>query len=78
MDLLNNLISRLRLAWLYRREYNRVLGELESYRNDELHDLHLDRADFPRVAEEAAEAYVARLASASVRGIGGLSALRLG
>ena len=64
MELLNGLLGQLNLAIQYRREYARVLGELESYRSNELHDLRLDRADFHHVAQKAAEEHVARLAQA--------------
>lgn len=57
-----NLIESIELAWRRRREFRKVLAELESHTDRELlSDLRLDRADFARVAREAAEQRVAQL-----------------
>ena len=58
-----NVTSRIKLALAHRREFLRVLGELETYRDNELHDIRLDRADFAQVARDAADAHVASLAA---------------
>lgn len=56
-----NVFESIKLAWLQYREFNRVLAELESYTDRELiGDLRIDRADFVRIAYEAAEQHVAR------------------
>ncbi len=57
-----NVFESIKLAWLRRREFRKVLAELESHTDRELlSDLRLDRADFPHVAREAAEQRVAQL-----------------
>lgn len=57
-----NFLKNLGLAWLQYREFRKVLAELESYSDRELaSDLRIDRADFVRIAYEAAEQHVARL-----------------
>jgi uncharacterized protein YjiS (DUF1127 family) len=56
-----NVLESIGLAWLQYREFRRVLAELESYSDRELaSDLRIDRADFVRIAYEAAEQHVAR------------------
>ncbi len=74
-----NFIESIKLARLRRREFRRVLAELESYTDRELlSDLRLDRADFARVAREAAERRVALLRAerrAGGRGPRGYAAL---
>ncbi len=57
-----NVFESIKLAWLRRREFRKVLAELESHTDRELlSDLRLDRADFAHVARQAAEQRVASL-----------------
>jgi uncharacterized protein YjiS (DUF1127 family) len=51
-----NLFHHLKLAVLWRREFNRVRSELSSYSERELSaDLRLNRSDIPAIAAEAAD-----------------------
>lgn len=62
------ILDTIRLAWLHRREFNRVLAELETYTDRELiSDLRVDRADFRHIAAEAADQLVAREAARLAR-----------
>ena len=54
------LFQRIELARLWRREYRRVRGELETHTQRELStDLGLNRSDIPDIAAEAADQKVA-------------------
>jgi uncharacterized protein YjiS (DUF1127 family) len=54
-----NLLKRVKVAAIWRREYHRVKSELDTYSDHELRDLRLTRSDTAEIAAEAAAQHVA-------------------